>query len=77
MSQIALKVTQFVAESLGLLPSTAYATKTVNQTAPLTHLAKQPGWRLLSETHCFQEIFDCGEFRTSCLWLCSSESALD
>lgn len=39
---------QFVAEVLSLSASTAFAAKTVDATAPLSHLARQPSWPLLT-----------------------------
>lgn len=48
LPQVALKLAQFVAEVLALAPSAAFSARTVDQSAPLAHLARQPAWPLLT-----------------------------
>jgi hypothetical protein len=74
MPQVAVKLVQFVAEVLSLSASTAFAAKTVDATAPLSHLARQPSWPLLttatstSDYGTFGELFNLSMFIFDDIW---------
>lgn len=58
--QVIMRICHFVADTLGLLPSSAYANTTIHQVAPLQYLAKQPAWVILGDPECFQSFFNIG-----------------